>query len=73
MRSQLENSDGNHGFLKVDDRIWRWMKEVFRRNTTTPDDDLEETEGAQILKIYQQIPQGVLRATSQRIEHRLEQ
>jgi hypothetical protein len=44
-----------------DERIWRWMKQVFGRSGGTSDEDSGQTEGARILDVYEQVPQGVLR------------
>lgn len=44
-----------------DERIWRWMKQVFGRSGGTGDEDSGQTEGARILDVYEQVPQGVLR------------
>lgn len=62
--SSWNRMNSAHGWemeLWDDDRIWRWMNQVFGRNDTSAKDGSEETEGAEILKVYQQIPQGVLR------------
>lgn len=59
--NRMNAADGWEMELWDDDRIWRWMNQVFGSNDTSAEDGSEETEGAEILRVYQQIPQGVLR------------
>lgn len=69
---RMNSEDGWAVEFWDDDRIWRWMKQVFGQKGRTSDEDPEETEGARILKVYQQVPQGVLRGEHDNLSVRLQ-
>lgn len=58
---RLNSKDGWQIKHWDDDRIWEWMKKLFAHQDTTGDGGSGKTEGAQILKVYEQLPSGVLR------------
>jgi hypothetical protein len=68
---RMNSADGWKVEFWDDDRIWQWLKELFGQKEGTGDEESEQTEGARILKVYQQVPQGVLRGKHGDCEPRL--
>ncbi|KAJ9112273.1 hypothetical protein QFC19_000692 [Naganishia cerealis] len=58
---RLNSKDGWEVKHWDDNGIWQWMNEVFGQEKTTGGGMSGQTEGAQILKVYKQLPSGVLR------------
>lgn len=59
--NRLNAKDGWEVKYWDDDRIWQWMKKVFGQEQRAGDGASGQIEGAQILKVYEQLPSGVLR------------